>query len=706
MTKNKDALAGFFHPKSVAVIGASKEADKLGSIILTNILESKFKGKIFGINPKYEGKTIRKVPFHSNLKNIPCEIDLAIVVIPGKFVESVILDAIENKTKNIIVISAGFKEVGNIELEDRIAHLCSKNNINFLGPNCLGAIFPYANCNASFSDGYPQKGGVCFVSQSGAFCTAMLDWANSQNVGFSHFLSLGNKAGLSENEILESLQNDKNVSLFAFYLESLKDGERFLKLIKKVSPHKPVIILEPGKSIKASQASSSHTGSLAPNFKVMQTAYASSGAIQVETMEELFGIIYTLVKNPHKNFGKNVAMITNAGGVGVMSTDHCEDNGLALPPLSPDLEKTLSLQLPAEASIHNPIDIIGDAKADRYEAALASVIKDKNIDQILILLTPQRTTEVVKTAEVITRLNKLTKKNIVASFIGGAKVEAGIKYLQSHDIPNFRFPNDALRVMGLLAKHQESGTRDMEHGKKPIPLTPYPLALSTKQKIKAFIKDAKAKKLPSLSQDQVTEILKAYKIDYPASGNFIDEAQAQTFAKKLFPGKIVCKISSPHALHKTELKGIVLNIDNETKFKEAWKTLHQSIKIGKIAEASIQIQEQIEGAHEIILGVHDDPNFGKIMLFGSGGIYTEVIKDTAISLMPIKSFDKLIDQTHIAQILRGVRGEKAKAIKPLIRTMAKIQQLSLDFPEIAAIDINPLLVTADRAVCVDVKIIL
>lgn len=689
-------LQSFFNPQSVAVVGVSSDENKLGTAILRNIIASEFPGNIYGINPKMGGQTLLGQPCLSSLSEAPEAIDLVIVVVPGKFVEAVIDDCIQNKTKNIVIISAGFSEVGETELETQVAQKCKDNDINLLGPNCLGAIFPYANLNASFADGYPSKGKICFVSQSGAFCTAMLDWAAKKKIGFSHFISLGNKAGISESDILENLANDNNVEIFAFYLESLQDGRKFLEKIKQVAPHKPVIILEPGKSIKAAEAASSHTGSLAPNSRILEMGYKQAGAIQVFSMRAMFGLLETLSFNANKNFGRRLAVVTNAGGVGVLTTDLTEGDNLELAEFTTETKDKLKAALPAEANTKNPVDIIGDARADRYAAALEIVSKDPNVDQILVLLTPQSTTEIEATAKLIGDVKKKTDKNIMASFVGGERTSLGWPILARQEVPHFEFPVDATRVMGLLANRTKltDGTSPVTH-----------VNFDEDPQIKAWIAEAKGKHWPSLPQDQVNYILEAYGFDFPHNCGFSDYGDALVCAQEIFPNPTVLKISAPAALHKTDVQGVILNVDTEPKFKAAWEALTHSIEAAGYQDAHIQVQEQIPQGAEVILGLTRDDNFGPVMLFGSGGIYTEVFKDTTVRVLPTHDFEAMVNETKIGKILHGVRGEKPKAVEPLIEVMQRLQRLVLDYPEILSVDINPVMVTEDRAVCVDFKIL-
>ncbi len=690
------SLSSFFNPQSLAVVGVSEENTKLGSVIFQNIIEANFSGQLYGVNPKLAGQKKQGYDCFSSIAEIPVELDMVVIVVPGKFVEAVVDDCVENKSKNVVIISAGFSEIGNVDLEQSMEKKCKDNGINLLGPNCLGTIFPYSGLNASFADGYPEKGKICFVSQSGAFCTAMLDWAAEKEIGFSHFISLGNKSDVSEVEILEHLADDDNVEIFAFYLESLSNGKRFLDLIKKISPKKPIIILEPGKSEKAAEAASSHTGSLAPNSRILEMAYQQSGAIQVFSMRAMFGLLETLTFNPHKNIGKNLAVITNAGGVGVLTTDLTESAHLKLAQFEEKTLNQLAQSLPLEANTKNPVDIIGDAKADRYRTALEIVIKDDSVDQILVLLTPQRTTEVEETAKVIGEINQKTDKNIVASFIGGTRTHLGLPILAQYNIPHFEFPVDATKVLGLL---------NVNHQDKANQKTPVLESKRNKTIVKEILK-AKSQDFPSLPQDLVNQILESYDFDFPKNCGYNDKDLGLECAQRFFPNPVVMKISAPGALHKTDVKGVILNVDTEEKFQEAWKALQHSIKVAQFKEAHIQVQEQVPQGTEVIMGVTKDPNFGHTMLFGSGGIYTEVYRDTAVRVLPCENLDAMIDETRIGKILKGVRGESPKAIEPLIEVMKKMQQLVLDYPEIVSIDANPVMVTDDRAVCVDFKILI
>jgi len=693
-------LKSFFSPKSIAVVGVSEDPHKVSSIVFQNIMEGGFKGELIGVNPHYAGKEIFSAPCVNRVSDIKTPLDLVIIVIPAKHVTPIIDDCVKNKTKNIIIISSGFSEIGEVLVEKEIAEKCKKAGINLLGPNCLGILLPYADLNASFSDGAPAPGNIAFVSQSGAICTAMLDWAEQKGIGFSHFISIGNKAGLTEIELLEALIDDPKAKIIALYLESLKDGKKILDLICRALPHKPIIILEPGKSKKASASALLHTGSMAPNFRVLRSAFQNSGAIQVDSLREMFGILEILSFAPKKNHGDNIAVISNAGGVGVMTTDLLEENEIQLAILSTSSISKLENALPNEAALENPIDLIGDARAERYEKALKILVAEKSVDQILVLLTPQRTTEIETTAQLISEYAKKTDKCLIASFVGGKKVEPGRKILESEKVPSFEFPSDAIRAMSLLAKRKSL----ISSGCHPTSKVPTPKAFASHRQ--SPLRETLPGKGVLLSSKEIKTIVRHYGLDVPKSQTFTNYDKAARFSEKIFPQPVAIKISSPQAIHKTEMKGVFLNINSPERLKHAWESLEKSIRIYKLKKAKIQVQEQITGGTEVILGINTDPNFGKVMLFGAGGIYTELFSDSAIRVMPVNNFYSLIEETKISKVLKGLRNETPKDLLKLVETMEKLQQLVLDFPEIESIDINPVIITETRAVCVDFKVLI
>lgn len=691
------SLASFFDPKSIAVVGVSDNPSKLGAVVFNNIISADYKGRLYGVNPKLDGKELCGKPCYGSVDKIPEPVDLVVILVPARFTEGTIDQCIANGTKNISIITAGFAEVGEKELEKRIAQKCLDNGINLLGPNCLGHISTFTNLNASFADGNPAKGNVAFISQSGAYCSAIMDWAAGKGIGFSHFISIGNKALMGEDTLLDALQHDPNTNAFVFYLESLKNGKEFLKVLKKVSDTKPCVIMEPGKSKKAQAASLSHTGSLAPNYRVLEIALQGAGAVQAYNDRELFGLLEILQYANHHEFDGEVAVLTNAGGVGVLTSDLCEEAGLDLTRPHEETIAKLKAVLTPEASLGNPVDVVGDALADRYENALRVLCESGQYKNILVLLTPQRVTDPTGTAQAIVKLAPQFKNvNIFCAFVGGARVEEGRRILADNHVLVYEYPNDVVRLLGLLKGQMAY------KGKKLATVETQELPAELKQQVS----EAKAAGLASLPQVTVNALMQHYGIDFPKSGNFTDKAEALAFCKSIFPNAVVLKLSAPDALHKTEMKGIYLNINSEESFNEAWSGLWGSIEKFQLKGASVLIQEMITKATETIIGVNSDKNFGRVMVFGTGGIYTEVMRDTTMRILPCEDFDTMIRETKVGTILNGVRGEAPKAVGPLADTLRKVQQLVLEVPEITAIDGNPVLVTADRAVVVDFKMLL
>ncbi|MBR4126024.1 MAG: acetate--CoA ligase family protein [Alphaproteobacteria bacterium] len=691
------SLSTFFYPRSVAVVGVSADESKLGAVVFKNLIEAGFSGNLYGVNPKLAGQELKGKKCFASVRDIPEPVDLVVLLVPARFCEAAVDDAIANGAKNVSIITAGFGEAGHKDLELAIAKKCLDNGINLLGPNCLGHISTFDKLNASFAPCFPLQGNVAFISQSGAYCSAILDWAEEKGIGFSHFISIGNKADLNEASLLDAIQHDPNTKAFVFYLEGLKKGQEFLRILKEVSKTKPCVIMEPGKSSKAQAASLSHTGSLAPNYRVLEIALQRSGAIQVYTTRELFGALELLQHVNHTDFSGSVGILTNAGGVGVLASDLCEEAHLDLARPSEKTIEALRAVLTPEASVGNPIDVVGDAKADRYENALRVLCESGEYKNIIVLLTPQMSTEPNETAEAVIKLAKQYKNvNIFCSFIGGARVREAVNMLKAANVLTYDYPTDCVRLLGLMkAQMAFKGMKDVKAELSEVPAD-----------IREDVKKAVADGLASLPQSTMNKIMDHYGIDYPKCGNFTDKAEALAFCKKLFPAPVVLKLSAPDALHKTEMKGIYLNIDDEAKFNAAFDELTATIAKFQLKNASVLIQEMIVKATETIIGVNSDKNFGRVMVFGTGGIYTEVMRDTTMRILPADDFDAMIKETKVGIILNGVRGEEPKAVGPLAETLKKVQKLVLEIPEIKSIDGNPVLVTKDRAVVVDFKMLL
>jgi len=588
----------------------------------------------------------------------------------------------------------------------KLKELFAKANITFLGPNCLGFINAAAHVDATFARNTVRKGSIAFLSQSGALGTAALDWAEEVGVGLSHFISLGNKTGISENECLEYFSADTDVKAIVLYLEDFVDGKRFMQLVEKCS--KPVVILKPGKSEAAQKALGSHTGSLAQSDSIISAALSQCGAIRVHTIEELFNLMQ-LFDTGKALRSPDIAVITNAGGPGVITTDAIELNQLTLTPLEGKTEKLLALNLPSASNIKNPVDVLGDALADRYQVALKTVLADANVSGVIVLLTPQVMTEIKKTALLIAELARKTDKPILVSFIGGKYVKEGRQILAKYKIPSFLYPNDAVNALSYLwvyrkGRYQKS-KRPKEHS-----------MVQNRAKVEAMLFDVHG----VVDTQTAEKILSVYGIPILPSAFPQDIADARRVGAKLgYP--LVMKLIHPDLLHKTDQKAVYLDIDSQEKLEQAYISLESLARKLKLSLWKVEIQQFVKGSLELILGAKKDADlysliggikvlrkhgFGHSILFGMGGIYAEIYKDVALKIGPLslRDVDGLLDETKAGKVLSGARG-KTFNVQKIKHTIIQIDLLLRDFPQINELDINPLFAKGEDVWVVDVKMI-
>jgi len=682
---SKNSLNNFFNPKSIAIIGASSNEEKLGHSILKNILDYKYKGKVFPVNLK--GGKVLGLKVYRNVLDIKNKVDLAIIVIPAKAVNSVLERCGKAKIKNVIIISAGFKEIGGvgIVLEKEMKKIAEKYNIKIIGPNCLGILDSINNLNASFANGMVKKGSIGFISQSGAICTAMLDWADLNNIGFSKFISLGNKSVVTEIEMLEYFKNDRKTETVLAYLENITDGKKFMKVAAELIKIKPLIILKPGKSKASQKAMQSHTGALASGEEIIKIAFCQAGIVRVNNLQELFNITKFLSRNNYLN-GNKIAIVTNAGGPGVICVDEIEDNNLKLASLEKKTINILKKNLPEETIVNNPVDLIGDAKANRYEIATKTLLLDKNVDGVISILTPQTVTEISKTAEVLLKLSKKSKKPLLTSFIGGVSIEAEAKKLNRSQLAFYNYPSQAVFSLSKFWQSQQSkkvALNYLEIIKKEIIIKNKKILKNNPNFIEALniLKSFKIPVVKSLTATNCDEAIKlARKIKYPV-------------ALKIFSNKIS---------HKTEVGGVKINVKNDSEVKEYFKQVNK--KLGNKLEGII-IQPMIKGV-ELILGIKKDDNFGHLLMFGLGGIYTEIIKDISFRLTPINKTEalKMIKEIKSFEILNGHRNLPKMDINAVADSLVGLSNLVSVYPEIKELDINPLIVKEKGCAVVDVRI--
>jgi acetate---CoA ligase (ADP-forming) len=692
-------LTKFFAPKSVAVVGASRQPEKVGYTVVHNLVHGGFAGKIYPVNP--QAGDILGMTSYKSLLDIPGSVDLAVIVIPAKFVLQTIKECAAKKVPAVIIITAGFKEAGKdgAQLEKQMLQLAQENGIRIVGPNCLGLINTHAHLNASFSAGMPNEGNLAVISQSGAFGTAILDWAYGAEVGFSKFVSFGNKSDVDEAAIIDSLEKDDLTDVILAYLESVKDGARFMKAAGRVSRVKPIVIMKVGTTAAGAKAASSHTGALAGSETALDSAFRKSGVFRTQTCEEFFD--YAIAFGSRRTVqGRNVVIVTNAGGPGVISTDAIERSRLKMAELSPATVEGLKKVLPAAANCNNPVDVLGDAQPDRYEAALKLVGADPNVHAAIVLITPQSVTDVPATAKVIAQAAASMNKPVLACLMGGKNMVEGTRLLMKSSVPTYPFPERAVAALNAMYTYHVHRTSTPPVSKK----------FDVKRDaVKRIIDTAIARDQLELGELEARDVISAYGFRVPQCIEAATEAEASEAARKLgFP--VVLKISSPDILHKSDVGGVKVGMQDEAAVRKAFREIMASVKVRK-PEAQVRgvlVQEMVRGGKEVILGVNRDPLFGPLLMLGLGGIYVEVLKDVVFQLAPISEEEarEMVASLKSYKLLQGVRGEKPADVQAVVEGICRISQLVGDFPQIAEMDVNPLSVYAEGkgAVAIDARL--
>ncbi len=690
-----------FTPSSIAVIGASDNPSKIGSKILSNIIEGGYAGRIYPINP--HAQEIAGLKVYQKVTDIPQEIDHAVIAVPATIVPTVLQDCATKKISGVTIISAGFKETGETGklLEEQIKRIAQEGNILLLGPNCLGFMNTDIKLNATFSATQAKSGNIILFSQSGAFGTAILDWANKVNLGFKYFISLGNKAVLNEKDFLNFwthvFEDNTDDLVFAGYLEDITDGRRFMQIASKLSKKHPIIIHKPGKSKEALLAMSSHTGAMATKDRIIGAALHQSGCIRVDDIQSMFDVLQILSRESIPR-GNRVAIVTNAGGPGVSTTDSIKDTPLTLAHLSEATIYRLQQFLPGESSVKNPIDILGDATADRYEKALEAVQVDENVDAVIVLLTPQAVTEVEKTAGIIAeKYRKYPYKPIIPSFIGGEIIGPGIDILNYSQMPIFTNPIQAVHALAATYMYRKSLEQKEFNPLIPIPQQPITSPLPSSS---------------SITGKEAEQLVQAYGITVPWSTYLLpnQEITGELVKELRFP--LVAKLSAPQLLHKTEVSGVRLNIKDPHELLLAVNEIKASWErhFPGNTDYKIQLQEFFADGEQMILGFEQDPTFGPVLLAGAGGILTELFEDFSQRISPVDEQEAraMLEETKAFKLLTGFRGKAPRDIHALTQTIARLSKLALEHPEIKEFDINPLIVLNEGSGCyaVDVKIVL
>ena len=694
-------LNKFFQPESVAVIGASREEGKVGHDVLRNLIEHGFKGDIYPVNPKTN--EILGLKCFPSVRDIPGKLDLAVVVVPARFTPGVVQDCAAKEVPALIVITAGFKETGRAgaEIERQIVETARANDIRIVGPNCLGLINTAANLNASFADGMPPKGNIAFLSQSGAFGTAILDWAIGQNIGFSKFISVGNKADIDEVELTQAIGEDADSTVILGYVEAIARGREFMRVAEKITRRKPVILMKSGGTAAGARAASSHTGALAGSENAYTAAFKQVGVMRASKVEDLFdwGLAFSYqggIKGPR------VALVTNAGGPGIIATDAIENSDLKMAEFSRETVAALRAKLPPTANLYNPIDVIGDAKADRYRVALEGALNDPHVDGVIVILTPQTSTEPLPTAKVLAEAAGKTSKPVLACFLGGNTVEPAARHLMNHRVPTFPFPERAVAAMDALYRHYRWSQKTASEP---------PVFDADRDKVREVFAEARAANQLELGELETRQVITAYGFRVPASWLARTGDDAVRLANEMgLP--VVMKIASPDILHKSDVGGVAVGLKTADEVAETYQKMMANVRrhMPHADVRGVLIQEMVGGGREVILGMTRDPQFGPMLMFGLGGIYVEVLKDVAFRIAPITKDDAraMMREIRSYALLRGVRGQESADMEAVAEGLLRLSQLVTDFPEIIEMDVNPLSVfpRGQGAVAIDARLTL
>ncbi|MDO8136352.1 MAG: acetate--CoA ligase family protein [Candidatus Brocadiales bacterium] len=693
-------LDHFFRPNSIAVIGAAREEHKVGHSVLKNILQYGFQGRIYPINPKAD--SILGLKAYPSVKSVEDSVELAVLVLPSQLTLEVIDECAQKGIYSAVIISGGFKESGvdGAAREKELLSKIKRYGMRVIGPNCLGVINTHHCLNATFAASSPPKGDIAFFSQSGALCTAILDWAQRERIGFSKFVSMGNIVDISEVDLLEALEEDPETRVILGYIEGIKDGRAFMEVASRVTKKKAVVITKAGGSAAGARAASSHTGSLAGSDKAFSAAFLQAGVLRARTLEELFDLARAFSYQEVLR-GPGVAIITNAGGPGIIASDAVEYAGLRMSSFTKETVDGLRGGLPPFANLYNPVDILGDAKSERYRYAMEGVIKDENVHAILVILTPQAMTDMDETARAVGEISARAKrKAVVASFMGGPLAERGAEVLSQYKVPNYPFPERAISVLSAMYRQRQWVERPVEEPK---------LFKGDKVAVREVFRQCLERGYSTLAEGEAREVISAYGFSVPRSILVNSKESAIKVAEEIgYP--VVLKVASPDILHKSDIGGVRVGIRNSSDVVQAFEEILEKAR-RRMPDALVHgvfVQEMVRGGKEVILGATLDPQFGPLLMFGLGGIYVEVLKDVSFRVAPITQRDarEMLGEIRAYPLLKGARGESPVDLEAIVEGLQRLSQLVTDFPQVLELDINPLSVLpkGKGAVAIDARI--
>ena len=704
-TENRLPLEAIFAPRTVAVIGATEKQGSCGRAVLWNLISNPFGGTVYPINSNRPN--VLGIKAYKDIKSVPDPVDLAVVVTPASTVPGVISECVDAGVTGAIVISAGFKESGpeGARLEQELLKEARRGGMRVIGPNCVGVMRPYSGMNATFAAQIARPGSVGFISQSGALCTAILDWSFRAHVGFSAFVSIGSMLDVGWGDLIDYLGDDPYTKSIVIYMESIGDARSFLSASREVALAKPIIVIKAGRTEAAAKAAASHTGSLTGSDEVLDAAFRRVGVLRVNSISELFDMAEVLSKQPRPK-GPRLAILTNAGGPGVLATDALIEDKGELAPLSAETMAALDATLPAAWSHSNPIDILGDANPKRYASSLEITAKDPNIDGLLTILTPQAMTDPTATAEHLRQHSKISGKPVLASWMGGEAVEAGQQILNQAGIPSYEYPDTAAHVFTLMwgSSYNLQGLYETPNG--PVDSE---TATNARESAEAIIAAVRRRGRTVLTEPESKQLLAAYGI--PTVKTVVAETlDAAVAAAENLGYPIVLKINSETIAHKTDVGGVQLNLRDADAVRAAFRAIESSVCQLAGAEhfqgVSVQPMIKLDG-YELIIGSSLDPEFGPVLLFGTGGQLVEVFKDRSLALPPLNTTlaRRMMEHTKIYTALRGVRGRRSVDIAALERLMVRFSQLVVEQKWIKEVDINPLFASPERLLALDARVI-
>lgn len=695
-------LERLFNPRSVAVIGASNSPEKIGNAIMVNLKQGGYPGKVFPVNPKET--QIEGFPCYPTVEDVPEEIDVAVVSVPAARVIDVAEQCGNKKVKFLVVITAGFKEVGRegAELERKLRNIAAEHGMRIVGPNCLGIIDTHVPINATFAKGSPLRGKIAFISQSGALCIAILDWSKKRGLGFSQFVSLGNKADLNEADFIEHASKDPNTKVILCYLEDVANGERFISVAREASGRVPVVVLKVGISQAGAQAASSHTGALAGSDLAYDVAFRHARVIRARTMTDLFDLAVAFASQPLPK-DESVAIITNSGGPGIVATDSVEAEGLKMVRFSKNTIENLRAHLPPTSNVYNPVDVIGDAGPERYRHALDNVLSDPAVSAAVVLLTPTAVVHPEETAKVVVEMrNKYRDKPLLASFMGGEEVRSASNLLEESGIPCYPFPEAAVRAMAALARYSSALKAEVSEDR------PLKLGDINRGAVSEIFEDVAKDGRSILLGPEAARVARAYGIPVAASLLATKPDEAAYMAELIgFP--VVLKVASPNIMHKTDVGGVKVGLSSARQVRKGFLDIVEKVQtlMPGAHVYGVEVQKMMPKGTELIVGMTRDIQFGPLIAFGLGGIYVNLMKDVSFRLakgLTRREAEAMIYETKAAALLKGFRGQKQADIKAIVDILLRVAKLVLDFPNIVELDMNPVVAYDKGAAVLDAKI--